>query len=75
MRMPSPSGMWPLMEIPPDSSPPINTSSVSDDAESALIALGYKPAQASQMVAAAQAVSPELDSEALIRLALKNAVG
>jgi Holliday junction DNA helicase RuvA len=43
-----------------------------DDAISALVALGYKPADASRMI---QAVAQEgLDSEALIRLALQSAV-
>ena len=43
------------------------------DAESALIALGYKPTVAAQMISAAQQVEPVTSSEALIRLALKNA--
>jgi len=43
------------------------------DAESALIALGYKPAQAAQMISAAQKLEPVTTSEALIRLSLKSA--
>ncbi len=45
------------------------------DAESALITLGYKPAQATQMVAIAEQSLPEteaVDSENLIRVALQN---
>lgn len=45
------------------------------DAESALIALGYKPTQAAQMVALAEqslSESEALDSENLIRLALQS---
>ena len=44
------------------------------DAESALIALGYKPAEASRAVAAADDESIA-DSEELIRRALKSMVG
>ena len=48
------------------------------EAEIALLSLGYKPGQASQAVAgAARQLEQEgrvLDSEALIRLALKNMV-
>lgn len=42
------------------------------DAESALIALGYKPAQAAKMISAAQKIEPVTTSEALIRLSLKS---
>ena len=42
------------------------------DAESALIALGYKPTQASKMVSAAAAANDTADSQALIRLALQS---
>ena len=42
------------------------------DAVSALIALGYKPPQASQLVA--KVASDEMDSEALIRAALRLAI-
>lgn len=48
-------------------------SNIVADAESALIALGYKPAQAAQMISHAQQVEPVTTSEALIRLALKSA--
>ncbi len=42
------------------------------DAESALVALGYKPTQATQMIYAAQKLEPVTNSESLIRLALKS---
>ena len=41
------------------------------EAESALVALGYKPVQATKAVAAAVKQNPDGSSEALIRLALK----
>lgn len=41
------------------------------EAESALIALGYKPAEASKMIAQASRSRPDASSEELIRLALK----
>ncbi|MCH9690883.1 MAG: Holliday junction branch migration protein RuvA [Gammaproteobacteria bacterium] len=44
----------------------------SAEAESALAALGYKPIDASKMVAKASAVQPNADSATLIRLALKS---
>ena len=43
-----------------------------DDAESALVALGYKPAQAAKMIQ--QVRQPGLGSDDLIRLALKSAL-
>ncbi|MGB1240009.1 MAG: Holliday junction branch migration protein RuvA, partial [Pseudomonadales bacterium] len=47
-----------------------------EDAESALLALGYKPAQASKAVSGAvKQVSKVSSSEELIRLALKSMVG
>lgn len=49
---------------------PIND--VREDAASALVALGYKPAQASKMVSGVY--KPEMDSEALIREALRAAI-
>lgn len=42
------------------------------DAESALVALGYKPALAAKMISAAQKIEPITTSEALIRLSLKS---
>ena len=44
------------------------------EAESALVALGYKATEASRMVNAASQDAPEAGSEELIRLALKAAV-
>lgn len=55
-----------------DMNPTISASSPRDDALSALLALGYKPAQAEKAVAAALKAEPEAPSEALIRFALKN---
>ncbi|BFQ93367.1 Holliday junction branch migration protein RuvA [Gallibacterium anatis] len=46
--------------------------SATDDAISALVALGYKPAEAEKMVK--RVAKPEWDSEQLIREALKNAL-
>ena len=48
------------------------TGDIVSEAESALIALGYKPAQALQVVAAVQKDNPVERSEELIRLALKS---
>lgn len=46
--------------------------SISKDAENALLALGYKPQQATRAVSAVMKENPDVaDSEALIRLALK----
>ena len=45
--------------------------SPSGEAESALVALGYKPAEAQRMIRGVNA--PELNSEELIRAALKAA--
>lgn len=58
---------------------PVTTSGVGADltgeAESALIALGYKPAEAARMVAAAlEAIGTGADSAALIRAALRTVV-
>ncbi|BDM64111.1 Holliday junction ATP-dependent DNA helicase RuvA [Shewanella sp. NFH-SH190041] len=48
--------------------PVVNTAE--EDAIAALLALGYKPAQASRAVSAV--ISPEMDSETLIKAALKS---
>ena len=53
--------------------PELLSNAVVADAESALIALGYKPTLAAQMISAAQQVESVTTSEALIRLALKSA--
>lgn len=48
---------------------------VSEDAETALIALGYKPAEAARMIVRTLKDNPELErSEEIIRLALKGMV-
>lgn len=44
------------------------------DAESALVSLGYKPQEATRMIAAVSKADANLTSEQLIRAALKNAV-
>ncbi|MCV6604566.1 MAG: Holliday junction branch migration protein RuvA [Porticoccaceae bacterium] len=48
--------------------------SVSEEAESALIALGYKPQEAARMVSAVATQLDDPSCEALIRLALQNLV-
>jgi len=53
--------------------PELLSNTVVADAESALIALGYKPTVAAQMISAAQKIESVTSSEALIRLALKSA--
>lgn len=55
-----------------DMNPTVSAGSPRDDALSALLALGYKPAQADKAVAAAAKAEPDAASEALIRFALKN---
>lgn len=55
--------------------PEVSASAIVADAESALIALGYKPTQAAQMITMAQKLEPVSDSETLIRLALKSTAG
>lgn len=58
---------------PIDSQPSIESNhSAEDEAVSALIALGYKPQQASKVVS--QVKQPDMSSEALIREALKSMV-
>ena len=54
---------------------PAATPDVAGEAESALVALGYKPAEAARMVAAAQdAAGASADSATLIRTALRAVV-
>ncbi len=52
---------------------PASTNGILAEAESALVALGYKPQEASKAIAAVNDASME-SSEALIRMALKNMV-
>lgn len=49
--------------------------SADNEAESALIALGYKSTDATRMVAAAQKAEPTASAQELIRLALKKVAG
>ena len=49
----------------------MSASTMIADAESALIALGYKPVEAAKMIAAVEQVQSSANSESLIRLALK----
>jgi Holliday junction DNA helicase RuvA len=62
----------PLPAGTPDSQAPVLDSSPVSDAVNALIALGYKPNEASRMVRSVDAEG--LASEDIIRLALKGAV-
>lgn len=55
-----------------DLTPTISADSPRDDALNALLALGYKLAQADKAVAAALKAEPQASSEQLIRFALKN---
>lgn len=60
-----------------NATPSISSASIVADAESALIALGYKPTQAAQMLSAANKIAAQQNesisnSETLIRLALKS---
>ena len=55
-----------------NASPALDEKTAVAEAESALIALGYKPQEATRMVAAVKADG--MSSEELIRAALKNAV-
>ena len=54
--------------------PAAGANSAHQEAESALISLGYKPVQASKSVAAALKASPEGCSEDLIRFALRGMI-
>ena len=50
----------------------LSTNEVLAEAESALIALGYKPVDAAKMIASAAKHHPEASSQELIRLALRS---
>ena len=52
----------------------VGLSRYSHEAESALIALGYKAAEATRMIKSVLKDAPDLPSEELIRLALKSSV-
>ncbi len=64
-------GVTPALSSLPASSVVAPAESPSGEAISALVALGYKPVEAQRMIS--QVVSPELNSEELIRAALKAA--
>lgn len=55
--------------------PVVSSSMISADAESALIALGYKPTDAAKVIASVQRSEAPENSEDLIRLALKSLAG
>ena len=57
-----------------DSKTPARPHDTVAEAESALIALGYKPAEAARLVSSASNQHPEASSQELIRLALKAAL-
>ncbi|MGH1486358.1 MAG: Holliday junction branch migration protein RuvA [Cellvibrionaceae bacterium] len=60
---------------PPDLIVNQSLSSVTADAESALIALGYRPTEAAKVIASVQKEQSPDNSEELIRLALKSLAG
>ena len=64
----------PHAEHLPDNQPltHLNTNDVLAEAESALIALGYKPVDAAKMIAAAAKQHADASSQELIRLALRS---
>ncbi|KHA61895.1 ATP-dependent DNA helicase RuvA [Vibrio variabilis] len=62
----------PFTDAAPVDSTPAATNSAEEEAVSALLALGYKPTQASKVVA--QIIKPGMSSEELIRDALKSMV-
>jgi len=67
-----PAGAGAQADLP---QPASGTSAVSEDAETALIALGYKPAEAARMIVRTLKDNPSLErSEEIIRLALKGMV-
>ncbi|MCP8898221.1 Holliday junction branch migration protein RuvA [Gilvimarinus xylanilyticus] len=53
----------------------LTPSDAGEEAESALIALGYKPAEATRMVAAQSKANPAASAQELIRLALRKIAG
>lgn len=56
-----------------DAARPQSNASITNDAETALVSLGYKPQQAAHAIAQVLKANPEIsDSEALIRQALKS---
>jgi Holliday junction DNA helicase RuvA len=66
---------WSVGDVPHAPSATGAASHARHEAEGALVALGYKPAQAEQAVKAALKAQPDLAIEELIRQALKRMVG
>ena len=66
---------WSVGDVPNVPSAAGAASHARHEAEGALVALGYKPAQAEQAVKAALKAQPDLAIEELIRQALKRMVG
>ncbi|MEO0443365.1 MAG: Holliday junction branch migration protein RuvA [Pseudomonadota bacterium] len=69
---------WDIAPAPPDTdSGKVVTlsSSITADAESALVALGYKPIDAAKVITGIQKTENPANSEELIRLALKSLAG
>jgi Holliday junction DNA helicase RuvA len=52
-----------------------SSNAISAEAESALVALGYKPTEAAKMISSVRVTDGEQNSEELIRLALKSIAG
>ena len=61
--------------LPADKTVSQSLSTVTADAESALVALGYKPVDAAKVIATIQQSQSPVNSEELIRLALKSLAG
>lgn len=66
-------GEWDTTEAPAQMNEAVDTpSSITRDAETALVSLGYKPQQAARAIAVVLKDNPDItESESLIRLALK----
>ncbi|MBE3969329.1 Holliday junction branch migration protein RuvA, partial [Vibrio parahaemolyticus] len=62
----------PFTDAAPTDSASASSNSAEEEAVSALLALGYKPTQASKVVS--QIAKPDMSSEQLIREALKSMV-
>lgn len=66
-------GEWETTDMPEMPTDAMAASSVTRDAETALVSLGYKPQQAARAIALVLKDNPEIaESEALIRMALKS---
>lgn len=71
-KLTAPAAGGDLLSPAPSAGPAAGADS---EAESALIALGYKPAEATRMVAAAKKAQPQANAQELIRLSLKKVAG